>query len=167
MLSLFMIIIGFFALFAVGMAVQERSDQSNTPLILSDDSDVMNGNIDQDRARTAPLLYGTVMAQISAFGLWTPFVSIAGTDGSGVPRGIYLGDEIAAADLIDGEIADVPILVGNARVNESEVVWDQDILDADTVVAPATDEARTARKALADAANIRLEETVESTAHEN
>jgi hypothetical protein len=163
-------IIGFIlSVIVMGMAVQNRADQSNTPLILSDDSDVMNGTIIQDERRGAgvDLLYGTVMAQISASGLWTPFVSVAGVDGSGVPRGIYLGDDIAASDLVEDNIEDCPILVGNARVNEQLVIWDQDILDADTVVAPATVEARTARKALADAANIRLEETVDSTAHEN
>jgi hypothetical protein len=149
------------------MAVQARSDYSNTPLILSDDSDVMNCSIIQNRERSGDLLYGTVLAEISATGLYTPFVSVAGTDGSGVPRAIYLGDDIAAADLVDGDVVDVAILVGNARVNEQLVVWDQDILDADTVVAPTTVEARTARKALADASNIRLEETVDSTAHEN
>jgi hypothetical protein len=149
------------------MAFQEREDLSNTPLILSDESDVENHDIIQNGDRTTELLYGTVMAQIAASGLWTPFVSVAGTDGSGVPRGIYLGDNIAAADLADDNIEDVPILVGNARVNESEVIWDDDTLDADTVVAPATVEARTARRALEESVNIRLEATVTTTAHEN
>jgi len=149
------------------MAVQERQDLSNTPLILSDESDVENGDIVQNEERTTDLLYGTVLAQIAATGLWTPFIAVAGTDGSGVPRGIYLGDTIVAADLVDGDIEDVPILVGNARVNESEVVWDDDTLDADTVVAPASVEARTARRALEESVNIRLEATVTSTAYEN
>ena len=149
------------------MAVQERQDLSNTPLILSDESDVENHSIIQNEQRTTELLYGTVMAQIAASQLWTPFISVAGTDGSGVPRGIYLGDDIDAADLVAGNVEDIPILVGNARVNESEVIWDGDTLDADTVVAPATVEARTARRALEESVNIRLEATVNATAHEN
>ena len=149
------------------MAVQERQDLSNTPLILSDESDVENHSIIQNEQRTTELLYGTVMAQIAASQLWTPFISVAGTDGSGVPRGIYLGDDIDAADLVAGNVEDIPILVGNARVNESEVIWDGDTLDADTVVAPATVEARTARRALEESVNIRLEDTVTITAHEN
>jgi hypothetical protein len=149
------------------MAVQERQDLSNTPLILSDESDVENHSIIQNESRTTELLYGTVMAQIAASQLWTPFISVAGTDGSGVPRGIYLGDNIAAADLVAGNVEDIPILVGNAKVNESEVIWDGDTLDADTVVAPATVEARTARRALEESVNIRLEATVNATAHEN
>lgn len=149
------------------MAYQARANLSNTPLILSDSPDVENGDIAQNEQRTTDLLYGTVMAQISATGLWTPFNAVAGTDGSGVPRGIYLGDDIDAEDLSDADIEDVPILVGNARVNESEVVWDDDTLSADTVVAPATVEARTARRALEESVNIRLEATVQTTDYEN
>lgn len=149
------------------MAVQNRADLTTEPLILSDERDVRNETIVQIEQRATDLLYGTVMAQIAATGLWTPFISVAGTDGSGVPRGIYLGDDIVAADLVAGNVVDVPILVGNARVNESLVVFDDDTLDADTVVAPATVEARTARAALAAAANIRLELTVSISEHEN
>ena len=149
------------------MAFQGREDISNTPLILSDESDVRNESIAQDENRTTPLLPNTVMAKIAATGLWTPFNAVAGTDGSGVPRGIYLGEQIAAADLVEGDIDDVLILVGNARVNESEVVWDDDTLNADSVIAAGTAEARTAREALEDAADIRLEETIQTTDFEN
>ena len=149
------------------MAAQTRADLSNTPIILSDESDVENHDIVQNEERDTDLLYGTVMAQIAASELWTPFVSVVGTDGSAVPRGIYLGDDILAADLVAENIVDVPILVGNARVNEDLVIFDDDTLDAETVVAPATVEARTARRALEESVNIRLEATVDATAHEN
>jgi len=149
------------------MGVQSRGDLSNTPIILSDESDVENHDIIQDEERTTDLLYGTVMSQIAASELWTPFNTVIGDDGSAVPRGIYLGDDILAADLAAEDIVDVPILVGNARVNEEVVVWDDDTLAADTVVAPATVEARTARRALEESVNIRLEATVQTTDHEN
>jgi len=149
------------------MAVQERQDNTNTPLILSDESDVENGTIMQNQGRITPLVYGTVLAQVAATRDWVPFNDVTGVDGTGVPRGIYLGDEIAAADLVDEDYEDVPILVGNARVNEELVVWDDDILGPNTVVAPATVEARTARRALEESVNIRLEATTDATAHEN
>ena len=69
--------------------------------------------------------------------------------------------------LCDADIEDCPILVGNARVNESLVVWDDDTLSADSIVNPANIEARTAREALLASADIRLEETTDTTAHEN
>lgn len=149
------------------MAYQGRDDLSITPLVLSDNSDVEMGDIVQNEERTTDLLFGTVMAKIAASGAWTPFISVAGVDGSGVPRGIYFGDDIDAADLAEADIEDVPILVGNARVNEDLVIWDDDTLSADTVVAPGTVEARSARRALQETVNIRLEATVDSTAHEN
>ena len=149
------------------MAVQGRADLDNTPLILSDSSDVENCTIVQDEARTTNILDGTVMAQIAATGSWTPFVSVAGVDGSGVPRGIYHGADILAADIVDDDVENVPIIVGNARVNTDLVVWDDDTLDAETVVAPGTVNAMTARRALFETANIRMEETVQTTDHEN
>ena len=149
------------------MAVQERQDNTNTPLILSDESDVRNESIAQNEGRTTPLLPNTVMAKNATSGLWVPFTSLVATDGESVPRGIYMGDEIDAADLVDDDVVDVPFLVGNARVNEDLVVWDDGTLSADSIVNPANIEARTAREALLEAANIRLEATTDATAHEN
>lgn len=148
------------------MAVQGRQDNTTSPLILSENSLVVNASIAQDAVRATPMLPNTVVAQIAATGLWVPFNSLVGVDGSGVPRGIYMGDEIAAATLVDGDVDAVPILVGNATVNENLVVWDDDTLNADSVVAPATVEARTARAALA-AQNIYLEDTIAISEYEN
>lgn len=147
--------------------MQNRANQSNTPLILSDSSDVRNETITQDENRTTDLLTNTVMAKNATTGFWVPFNDLTQTNGESVPRGIYLGDDIDSDDLVDDDIPDCPILVGNARVNESEVVWDDDTLSADSIVNPANIEARTAREALLESANIRLEETVQHTDHEN
>lgn len=149
------------------MAVQAREDNTTEPLILDGKSLVRNETIAQDRARTTPLLYGTVMAQISATREWTPFNDLTGVDGSAVPRGIYLGDDIEAADLVDGDIENCSILVGgDVKVNENLVVWDDDTLSADSIVNPGTIEARTAREALAEN-NIYLEDTLSITEFEN
>jgi hypothetical protein len=149
------------------MAVQARRDQSTEPLILSDSSDVENGDIVQDAQRAADLLFGTVMAQVAATELWTPWVAVNGVDGSAYPRGIYLGDTIPAADLVAGNVRGVPILVGNARVNENAVVFDQDTLNAASVIGAATIHAVTGRKAILQTANIRLQDTVAISDHEN
>ena len=149
------------------MSVQNRQNNTTEPLILSDDSLIRNASIAQDANRTTDLLKNTVMAKIAATGLWVPFNTVVGTTGIGVPRGIYMGDDVDAADLVAGDIDDVPILMGNATVNENLVVWDDDTLDADTVVAPATVEARTAREALAESSGIFLEDTVSITNFEN
>jgi hypothetical protein len=149
------------------MPVQNRSDNTNIPLILSDDSLVRSETIAQDAQRTTDLLYGTVMAKNATTGFWVPFTVLNDVAGESVPRGIYLGNDIEAADLVDGDIVGQPILVGNATVNESLVVWDDDTLDAESIVNPGTIEARQAREALADAAGIFLELTVDISEFEN
>lgn len=149
------------------MAVQARQDNTTEPLILSDDSLVRNGTIAQEEQRATDLLFGTVMAKNATSRQWVPFNSLVQTNGESVPRGIYLGDDIDAADLADGDIEDVPILVGNATVNENLVVWDGGTLSADSIVNPANIEARTAREALAESSGIFLEDTVSISEHEN
>jgi hypothetical protein len=148
------------------MPVQSRADNTNEPLILSENSLYRLGDIAQDAQRTTDLLYGTVMAQIAATELWTPWVNVAGVDGSAVPRGIYLGDTIPAADLVAGGIESVPILVGNATVNEELVVFDDDTLAADSVIGAGTIWAVTGRQALA-LQNIYFEDCVDISEFEN
>lgn len=149
------------------MAVQNRQDNTTEPLILSENSLVINADIASNRQRTTDLLYGTVMAMNATTRRWVPFNDLTQTNGESVPRGIYLGDDILAADIVDEHIADVPILVGNAWVNESLVVWDDGTLNADSIVNPANIEARTARVALSEAAGIFLKSTVAISQHEN
>ncbi len=149
------------------MAVQARQDNTTEPLILSDDSLVRDESIAQDDHRTTPMLANTVVAKNATTGLWVPFNLLVQTNGESVPRGIYMGDDIAAADLVEDDIENVPILVGNATVNYDLVVWDDDTLNADSIVNPANIEARTAREALAESSGIFLEDTVSISEHEN
>lgn len=149
------------------MAVQSRLDNTTEPLILSKDSLVRDETIAQDGARTTPLLFGTVMAKIAATGFWTPFISAAGVDGSAIPRGIYMGDELAAADLVAGDVESAPILVGNATVNEALVVFDDGTLNAESVIGAATIHSGMARDYIAAVSNIFFELTVPISEHEN
>jgi hypothetical protein len=149
------------------MAVSSRQDNTTEPLILTENSLVKNETIATNAGRTTPLLYGTVMAKLSANGQWTPFISVAGVDGSAIPRGIYLGDDIAAADIAAGIVEDCPILMGNATVNESLVVFDDGTLAAGSVIGAATIHAAMARDVIAAVSNIYFELTVNISEHEN
>ena len=149
------------------MAVQAERDISNVGFIKNNDSLTKSGTIAQDESRTEDLLQNTVMAQIAATGFWTPFNSVAGTDGSAIPRGIYLGEDIDEADLVAGNITDVPILVGDAYVDRQLVVWDQDTLDEDSVIGAATIHAVAAEEALSASSNIFIEDTENITNYEN
>jgi len=149
------------------MAVQGRADLTTEPLILTENSLVKSETIIQIGARAVPLLQNTVMAKIAASGLWTPFINVAGVDGSAIPRGIYLGEDIPAADLVAGNVTDVPILVGNAVVNEDKVVFDAGTLNAESVIGAATIHAAMARDVIAEVSNIYFEITEAISEHEN
>jgi hypothetical protein len=149
------------------MAVQNRADQTTEQLILSGESLTKNVTIVQNAQRATPLLANTVMAYIAATGFWTPWISVAGVDGSAVPRGIYQGDDIVAADLVDGDIVDVPMLVGDAIVNENLVICDDDTLTLESVIGAGTIQAVTGRQALEDTAGIIVEECISISHVEN
>jgi hypothetical protein len=149
------------------MAYQTRLDNDTTPLILSDSSDVRNETLASIQGRVTPILYGTVMARVAADRRWVPWNNVLAVDGSALPRGIYLGDEIAAADIAAEHIDDVPILVGNARVNEEKVVFDDDVLSANSIIGAGGIAATTGRDCLMMTANIRLQLGVAISEHEN
>ena len=149
------------------MAVQNRGDLTTEQLILSGESLVMNADIAQDAQRATALLTNTVMAKIAATGLWKPWVNVAGVDGSAIPRGIYVGDDIAAADLVDGNIADAPIIMADCIVNENLVVCDDDTLTLDSVIGAGTIYAAIGRDVLEDVSGIITEACVSISHVEN
>jgi len=150
------------------MAFQTRVDNNTEPLILDGYSFIREVDIAQVEQRATDLLQYTVMAKNATTRQWVPFNDLTQTNGESVPRGIYMGDDIAAADLADGDIEDVPIMVGGCcTINDALVVFDDDTLDANSIVNPANIEARTAREALMESSGIYLEETINITEHEN
>jgi hypothetical protein len=141
------------------MGVQITNENTNVPFILTENSLVRNCTILQDAGRTVALLQYTVMAYNATGQKWVPFTSLVATNGESMPRGIYLGDDIPAADLVAGDIEDCEILVGNAIVNRELVVFDEDTLNADSIVNPVTVNATSAEFALAETARIVFEDT--------
>ena len=140
------------------MAVQGNTENTNVPFIHNEDSLVRNSVIAQDGSRSAILLQYTVMAYNATNENWVPFTVLNDTEGESMPRGIYLGSDIAIDDLKAGDIEDVDILVKNGIVNRDMVVWDQDTLDADSIVDPASINAKSAEMALIETANITFED---------
>lgn len=147
--------------------MQVRQDNTTEQLILSGESLVVSATILTDGQRSTPLLQNTVMAKNATSRKWVPFTSLVATNGESVPRGIYVGEDISAADLVSGDIEDCAIIVGNAIVNAELLVWDDDTLSENSIVNPATIEARTASDALAQACGIYIEDTISITEFEN
>ena len=117
------------------MAVQTRVNNDTTPFILGGQSLIKKGTIAQNAGRTTVLKKYTVMAQLVSGGKYTPFVALNTTTGASVPTAIYMGDDIAAADLVAGDIEDVDILVGGGcLVAKNQVVYDGGTLSNASVV---------------------------------
>ena len=117
------------------MAVQTRVNNDTTPFILGGQSLIKKGVIAQNGARTTVLKKYTVLAQVASTGKYTPYVSGTTTTGASVPSAIYMGDDIAAADLVAGDIEDVDILVGGGcLVDKNQVVFDDGTLSNASVV---------------------------------
>ena len=117
------------------MSVQARSNNDTTPFILAGQSLIKKGTIVKDAGRTAVLKKYTVLAQVASTGKYTPYVSASQTTGASVPCAIYLGDDIAAADLVAGDVGDLDILVGGGcLVDKNQVVYDGGTLSNSSVV---------------------------------
>lgn len=147
------------------MAVQDRLNVTTVPFIRSGESLVREADtIAQDAGRSAVLAPFTLMAKVAASGKWTPFILETATNGTALPQGVYMGDEIAAATLVAGDVIDVPILVGNAVIDTEQLV----IEAAKTLatIIGATVEQRTVQDELARR-GIFVESTVDIDSFEN
>lgn len=117
------------------MAVQVRQNNDTVPFIMAGQSLIKKGTIAQNGARATVLKKYTVLGQLVSGGKYTPFVALNATTGASVPTAIYMGDDIAAADLVAGDIADVDILVGGGcLVDKNQVVFDGGTLSNASVV---------------------------------
>lgn len=119
----------------------------------------------QDAGRTADLLFGTVMAKVAATQKWTPFILETATDGTANPQGIYLGPDIAFADIVAGDVVDIAICVGDAVVDLNQLVI-EDSKTLDTIIGVTSVNARTVRDQLAFR-GIFAEDTINISSFEN
>lgn len=119
------------------MAKQGRTDFTNFSLIAAGDGFTRdNETILQNGARATVLKYGTVMAQVASTKKWVPLTDVAAAaTGENTARGIYLGDDIAAATLVAGDVTACPILVhGTPAILDSTLIVFENSLTMDSVV---------------------------------
>ena len=117
------------------MSVQDRLNITTVPFIRNGDSFVKEAEtILQDAGRSVVLVPFTVMAKVAATQKWVPLTSLTTTTGASVAQGVYMGDEIAAADLVAGDVVDSPILVGGScLVDDGQIILDEGTLTLDDV----------------------------------
>jgi hypothetical protein len=131
------------------MTVQVRGDLDTRNFVLfsypSRRQD--QATIAQDAGRSAVLAPYTLMAKVAASGKWVPFTDETATDGSAIPQGIYVGDEIAAADIVAGDVEDVPIITFGIDFDEDMLVIENSKTLA-TVITVGTTDLRAVRDVL-------------------
>jgi hypothetical protein len=149
------------------MALQVRNNNTNIPFTVAGEGvSEHNATISQDAGRTTSLVFGTVMAKIAATGLYEPLTTVTATDGTAIPTAIYVGPDIDAADLVAGNVIDVPMLVGRSVVVDRSQVVLENSLTLDTVITIGTYDIRTVEDHLRNT-GIFMQNVVDVTAFEN
>ena len=150
------------------MTVQVRVDENRKPFFLDESLTLSRDDqtILTDAGRVTPLVYGTLMAKIAATGKWVPFTDETATNGTATARGVYIGRDIAAADIVAGDVEDVSILIGGGCKIDREQLVIENAKTLETVVAAGTLAARTVQDDLASL-GIFIGESVDTTSFEN
>jgi len=104
------------------MAVEQKSDLTNKPFILFGPGMIKSAQtVAQDAGRTTDMAVNTLMAYNPTTKKWEPFSDETATDGTGHPAGI-LQRTLETADIVAGDVDDVPILVGWCTFDEDQLV---------------------------------------------
>ena len=98
---------------------------------------------------------------IAVNGKSVPF-DISAVDGSEIPESIYMGDDIAAADLVAGDVVDVPLVYEGLKFDEDKLIFDDGTTTLDSVLSTG----KTVRETLALATLI-PQKTQTASAFEN
>ena len=127
------------------MSVQVSKNESRKPFILDGSLTVSRGDqvLLTDAGRVSDLVFGTLLSKTAATGKWGPFTDETAVDGTALPSGVYIGNDIAAADIVAGDVSDINVLLGgDAKLDVTQLVIENGKL-LTTVIAAGTVEART------------------------
>jgi hypothetical protein len=129
------------------MAVQTRLDTYIKKLLLNGESFVQDSVVfAQNAGATVDVVNYTVIAKNPATGQWVPLTDVADVNGLGVPRGIYVGDTIPAADLVAGTVTGKSAVVGGAGLTV-----DRNLLVFEGAIVALSDEITADNKTVEDA----------------
>lgn len=149
------------------MALQTRLDINLTPLIRGGQSAVEHDAVLlTDGGRSTVLVFGTLLAQLVATEKYVPFTDETATDGTAIPSGIYIGPDIPAADIVAGDVLDIPVLVGNGVYVDFNKLTIENSKLLTTIINTGTVNARTVRDQLRWLGIFGVE-TVDITSFEN
>lgn len=143
------------------MAVQVKTDLTNKPFVLNLNPKVKDSEVVvQDAGRSGAMAINTLMVFDPATSKWNSFTDETATDGTQFPRGILM-KALTEAEIKAGDVADVPILVGEAVVDSAQLVIENS-KTLDTVInVPAN--LNTAVEEFLRQLNIYMESTIDIT----
>lgn len=119
------------------MSVQSSANVTNHPFILNENSKVKEAEtLVQDAGRSGDLARHTVMSYDPATAKWHPFTDETATDGTQFPRGIVMA-AVEEAAIKAGDVANIPILIGDAVVDSNQLVIENSKTLATVINAPA------------------------------
>ena len=122
------------------MAVQDRRNQDNRSFILSGDSFKEADAVfltDAGRGTTA-LVFGTLVSKVAASQKYVPFSDETATNGTAVPAGIFIGNNITGAALVAGDVIDQVVLIGgNVTIDTSQLTIENSKTLATVIVGSA------------------------------
>lgn len=112
------------------MAVETTSTLNTTPFVLRGLPEALersDATLLTDATRTEDLVQYTVLGKVAATGKYVPLTTVTATDGSAIPAAIYLGSDIAAADIAAGDVTGLHILEGDALCDEGKLVLENSL----------------------------------------
>jgi len=150
------------------MGTQARVDIDTTSFVIGENPQTLRqdaGVILTDAGRVSDLVKYTLMGKIASTGKWVPFTDETSVLGDAEFFGIYMGEDIASADIVAGDIVDVPMVYAGMKFDKDKLVIENSKTLA-TVIAAAGLAARSVESALQSAGLIPMSTDI-STSYEN
>jgi hypothetical protein len=120
------------------MVVQNRQDNTYAPFIIGGEAVADDdGVITQDAGRTTVLAKYTLLSRTPADKKWIPFTDETAVDGTQLPIGVLISDDIAAADIVAGDVGNHIILRSKAIFDRGQLVIENS-KTLDTVITSET-----------------------------
>lgn len=94
----------------------------------------------KDATRTAVLAKYTVLARIAATGKLVPLADVTAVDGTAIPYGIYIGEDIPAATIAAADVTGLSVLTGGcAVIDEDQIVLENSYTLLTPIIAATPD----------------------------
>lgn len=126
--------------------VQRRRDNDTADFIIRSGPalNITDAIFKQDGGRSTDLETFTLLSRMAVEQKWRAFVDEGAIDGTAIPQGIYIGPTIPAADIVDGDVEELCVLIADAEFDESRLIIENS-KTLETVITVGTTDLKTVR----------------------